>query len=223
MVFGPSTPFCPLKLLKVDTHGDGLLLLGGTWNRVQQYWAPCESAGSGLLPLCRGGEQVRGLVEVQDAGGDWSFEMVSPRRLHLEVVIDLTDFWWLPLAAIDENISTAGWTKGRIKQNLTKPQIGSNWCFFATIFTLSVGRAGSNTTGSLNHFKETHPWRTSRKFIFAASSQPDANTSQTSWHSLYVNVSKDRFKLFVLHQGCQTQFSSWANSGRSVDKFAGLV
>lgn len=76
-------PFCPLKLLKVDTHGDGLLLLGGTWNRVQQYWAPCESAGSGLLPLGRGGKQVRGLVEVQDAEGDWSSWMVSPCRLHL--------------------------------------------------------------------------------------------------------------------------------------------
>lgn len=64
----PSTPFCPLKLLKVDTHGDGLLLLGETWNRVQQYRTPCESAGSGLLPFGRGGERVRGLVEVQGAG-----------------------------------------------------------------------------------------------------------------------------------------------------------
>lgn len=44
---------------------------------------PVSQQVLGFCLLAEGVEQVRGLVEVQGAGGDWSPRMVNPCRLHL--------------------------------------------------------------------------------------------------------------------------------------------
>lgn len=90
VVFGPSKPFCPLKLLKVDTHGDGLQRLGETWNRVQRYWAPVSQQVQGFCRLAELGNRFQGWQKFRTQEETWIVRPMAGWQ-----VTDLTDFHWL--------------------------------------------------------------------------------------------------------------------------------